>query len=83
MKIVTNCRMFSSQCQVWLKVDIDPSEGFPPIVRCHMHDEGYIGSLLGRMESWHTMLFVCLLKLAYHAVCVPVKVGIPCCLCAC
>jgi hypothetical protein len=25
--------MFSSQCQVWLKVDIDPSEGFPPVVR--------------------------------------------------
>ena len=51
MKIVTICRMFSSQCQVWLKVDIDPSEGFPPVVKCHVHGEGYIVSLLGRMES--------------------------------
>jgi len=60
MKIVTICRMFSLQCQVWLKVHIDPSEGFPPVVRCHMHGEVYIISLLGRMESWHTMLSVCL-----------------------
>lgn len=60
MKIVTICRMFSPQCQEWVKVDMDPSEGFPPVVRCHMHNEGYIVSLLGRMESWHTMLPVCL-----------------------
>lgn len=60
MKIVTICRMFSSQCQVWLKVDIYPSEGFPPVVKCHVHGEGYIVSLFGRMESWHTVLSVCL-----------------------
>ena len=60
MKIVTICRMFSSQCQVWLTVDTDPSEGFPPVIRCHMHGEGYIVSLLGRMESWQTVLSVCL-----------------------
>jgi hypothetical protein len=60
MEIVTVCRVFSSQCQELLKIDTDPSEGFPPVVRCHVSDEGYIVSLLGRMESWYTMLSVCL-----------------------
>ena len=43
-----------------LKVGIDPSEEFPSVVRCHVHDEGYIVSLRGRMESRPTMVSVCL-----------------------
>jgi hypothetical protein len=29
------------------------------VVGCHVLDEGYIVSLPGRMESWHTVLSVC------------------------